>query len=133
MFFIIYVVPLIGLSVGPLYFSFSMHFIFAPLARVDSLIGPGVCPESVDVIKCEFTLIGGSIREVKRSFSVFFSILVISLEFCLIGPLLYPVPMLLVIFPFTLIFCTIYMDVCPGSVRLVIIPVTLVNVPIGMD
>jgi len=120
----------------PTKYSFIIHFIILPLIIKLSLIIPHINTFAMYIVIQEFTFIWWFICPLKYLISMFLTILIIAFISCIIWPCFYAFIMLSVFFPSTFVLCSIYVfiyNLYTESICFIIYPFSFIDITIWMN
>mmetsp|Transcript_53321 Transcript_53321/g.98596 ORF Transcript_53321/g.98596 Transcript_53321/m.98596 type:complete len:248 (+) Transcript_53321:264-1007(+) len=132
-FAVIFVLPLVNLTIGPNHATLATHPAQLPLSGVDATISKGVPALSIHSIHAELTLERRLVCGSVETISVLLSVNILPLKSGTIKPGLYPPAMLQILLPFASVGTAISMQVGTEAVRHIIRPLALVNIAIQLD
>ena len=132
MFFILVVFPFILSTVGPCVASMALHVIFNPVSDVCSSVKPYICAFTRYIIIQPFAGVVGTICPFVLTHPFFFTLVVIALVITAIRPVLHPIPMLNIIFPYTIVACPTLMHILALAICFGELPLAFVVIAIFM-
>ena len=133
MLLVILVLPFIHPTVIPYVDAHTLHVVVQPLTLILAAIQPRVDTDPRDLVLSPVASIHRTIVPLIAANAMFATKCIITIVARLIGPGLYAVTMLEVIFPHAFVLGAIYVFVDSSTISLVVGPVAIVDVAIDMD